>query len=176
MKIVYQGKTKTGKEIIIRYPEVGDLEKLLQYINTLSDEKTFIRYQGEHETLESEEKWLKKRIKEIEEKKTVHLLVFSGDTLAGACEIHMMDKTEKHVGILGITIAKNFRGDGLGKMLMNLIIEEAKKELPGLKIITLQVFSTNEIAINLYKSVGFINYGLLPKGVSRNNKFEDEVL
>jgi RimJ/RimL family protein N-acetyltransferase len=176
MKVIYRGKTKTGKEILIRYPEMGDLEKLLEYINTLSDERTFIRAQGEHQTLESEKKWLEDRLKEIEEKKSVHLLVFSGDALAGASEIHMMDRTEKHIGILGITIAKKFRGEGIGKTLMDLIIKEAKKELPELKIITLEVFSTNEIARNMYKKVGFIEYGLLPEGITRNGKFEDGVL
>jgi ribosomal protein S18 acetylase RimI-like enzyme len=176
MKIIYKGKTKTDKEIIIRYPEIGDLEKLLKFINELSDERTFIRYQGEHETLESEKKWLEGRLKEIEGKKTVHLLVFSGETLVGASEIHMMDKTEKHIGILGITISKKFRGEGVGKLLMDLIIKEAQKELTGLKIITLNVYGNNEIAIKLYTKMGFVKYGLLPGGVSRGNGFEDDVL
>jgi ribosomal protein S18 acetylase RimI-like enzyme len=176
MKIVYQGKTKTGRDVLIRYPEIGDLEKLLKFINELSDERTLIRYQGEHETLESERKWLKGRLKEIKDKKTVHLLAFSGETLVGASEIHMMDKTEKHIGVLGITIAKNFRGEGVGKTLMDLINREAEKELLGLKIITLEVYSANEVARNLYKKMGFMDYGLLPGGVFRNNTFEDGVL
>jgi RimJ/RimL family protein N-acetyltransferase len=176
MKIVYQGKTKSGKEIIIRYPEIGDLENLLNFINTLSDEKTFVRNQGEHETLESERTWLTGRLKEIENKKTVHLLAFSGDELAGATKIHMLDKTEKHIGILGITVTKGFRGEGLGKLLMELIFKEAKKEISGIQMVTLEVFSTNDIARNLYKKMGFTEYGVLPNGISRDGKFEDAVL
>lgn len=176
MKIIYQGKTETGKEILIRYPETGDLEKLLNFINELSDEKTFIRYQGEHETKESEEEWLKVRLKEIESKKTVHLLAFSGSELAGATEIRLRDMTEKHIGVFGITIAKTFRGNGIGKVLMDLIVKEAIKELPGLRIITLEVFSTNDIAKSLYRKVGFVDYGVLPEGVIRNDKFEDAIL
>ena len=65
MKIIYQDKTKTGKEILIRYPETGDLEEMLNFINELSDERTFIRYQGEHETLESEKKYLESRLEEF---------------------------------------------------------------------------------------------------------------
>ena len=97
MNIVFQGKTQTGKDIIIRYPEVFDLENMLNYINELSDEKTFIRYQGEHETLESEQKFLEKRLKEIKEKKAVHLLAFLNGKLVGGSDIHMMEKTEKHI-------------------------------------------------------------------------------
>lgn len=176
MKIVYQGKTKTGRDVLIRYPEVGDLEKLLNFINEISDERTFIRYQGEHETKESEEKWLKGRLEEIDNKKTVHLLAFSDNELAGATEIHLRDKTEKHIGVFGITVAKTFRGEGIGKILMDLIIKEAIKELSELRMITLEVYSTNENAKNLYRKMGFVDYGLLPEGITRNNKFEDAVL
>jgi len=176
MKIVYQGKTKTGKEITIRYPEVGDLEQLLKYINTLSDERTFIRYQGEHETLESEKKYLKKKLDEIKNKKTVHLLVVHNGKIVGASDINMRDKTEKHIGLFGIAMAKDFRGEGIGKLLMDLVLKEAKKELEGFKIAVLEVYSTNNIATKLYSKMGFIEYGILPNGVSRNNTFEDAIL
>lgn len=176
MKIIYQGKTKTEKDVFIRYPEMGDLEKLLNFINEISDERTFIRYQGEHETLESEKKWLEGRLKEIENKKTVHLLAFSENELAGATEIRLRDKTEKHIGVFGITVAKTFRGEGIGKTLMDLIIKEAVRELAELTIITLEVYSTNETAKNLYKKMGFVEYGHLPGGIKRNNKYEDAIL
>lgn len=176
MKIIYRGKTKTGKEIVIRYPEIVDLEKMMNYINALSDEKTFIRSQGEHETLESERKFLKNRLKEIKDKKAIHILVFCGDKLVGGSDVHMLDKTEKHVGIFGITVAKDFRGEGIGETLMEQTIEEAKKELKDLKIITLEVYGTNNIAQSLYKKMGFKKYGMLQRGIVRQGKFEDAVL
>ncbi len=176
MSIVYQGKTRKGKEIIIRYPEIGDLAELLGFINALSNERTFIRYQGEHETLESEGKWLKERLKQIENKEVIHLLTFYNNKLVGASEVRMKDKTEKHIGAFGISIAKDFRGEGLGNILMDSILKEAKKKLNDLKIVTLEVYSANEIAKNLYKKMGFIDYGILPEGITRNNKFEDAIL
>ena len=51
-----------------------------------------------------------------------------------------------------------------------------KKKLSGIKIVTLEVYSTNDIARNLYKKFGFIEYGKLPNGVSRSGKFEDEFM
>jgi len=174
--IIYQGKTKTGKKIVVRYPEMGDLEEMLVFINNLSDEKTFVRYQGEHETVESEKKYLEGRLEAIKDKKAVHLLVFCKNKLIGASDIHMMDKTEKHIGVLGISIAKNFRGEGVGKILMNLVEEEAKKKLPDLKMITLGVNSPNTVARDMYKKMGFVEYGILPNGISRGEKFENAVL
>lgn len=175
MKIVFQGKTKTGKNVLIRYPELSDVEAMLSYINKISDEQTFIRYQGEHETLESETKYLNSVLENIKNKKAVHLLVFSENSLIGTSSIHMLDKTEKHVGIFGITIAKDFRNEGVGRLLMEKLFEEAKKEMPQLKIVTLRVYSKNSIAKRIYEKFGFAQYGLLPRGITRKGEYEDEI-
>jgi len=176
MKIVFQGKIKTGEDILVRYPEIGDVEEMLKYINELSKERTFIRYQGEEETLESENIYLKSRLEAIKNKKAVHLLAFSNNTIIAAADIHMMDKTEKHVGIFGISVIKDFRGKGLGKLLMKMVLNEAKSIIPDIKIVTLEVYSTNDIAKSLYKKLGFIEYGILLNGITRGGKFEDAVL
>jgi len=176
MKVIYQGKTKTGREIIIRYSEMGDVEELLRFINELSNEKTFIAYQGEKETIKSETKYLKEKLKAIKDKKSVQLLAFFNDKLVGEGEIHMMEKVEKHIGVFGIMINHGFRGEGIGKLLMDLVLKEAKKSIPEIKIVILDVYSTNDIARSLYKKMGFTEYGTLPNGISRVEKFEDMVM
>ena len=176
MKIVYQGQIKSGKEIVIRYPEIGDVLDMLNFINTVSDEKTFLSYQGEHETLKSEGRYIKKCIKNIKSKKLIKLLAFNGDKLVGQTDIEMGDRVERHIGLFGLVVAKDFRGKGLGKKLMELVEVESKKNLPNIKIIKLEVYGTNEIARNLYKKIGFVEYGILPGGISRNKTFEDTVL
>lgn len=176
MKIVYQGKTKTGKEIVIRYSQKNNLIELLRFINELSKEKTFIRYQGEQETLDSETKYLNAKLEAIKNKKAVHLLVFHNNKLIAASDIHMMDKTEKHVGRLAISVSKDYRGEGIGKLLMELLLKEAEKEIQDLKIVILEVYSKNTIAKKVYERFGFIEYGLLPNAISRDNSFEDAIL
>jgi len=176
MKIVYQGKTKTGKEIIIRYPQLGDEVEMLKFINQISDEKTFIRYQGEHETLESEVKYLESVLNAIRNQKEVRLLVLSNNQLIASTDIHLLDKTEKHIGIFGIIISKDFRGEGLGTLLMELILKEAERELNELRIATLEVYATNKVAQALYRKMGFIEYGKLPNGVMRCGVFEDRLM
>jgi RimJ/RimL family protein N-acetyltransferase len=79
------------------------------------------------------------------------------------------------VGIFGVTIAKEFRGVGIGEVISKCTIEEGKKSIPGLKILTLNVFSPNTIAQNLYKKLGFIEYAKLPKGVWYKNEYIDEI-
>ncbi len=176
MEIVYQGKTKTGKEIIIRYPQIGDEKEMWRYINELSKEKTFVRFQGEEILFEDEKKYLSSLLKQIEEKKSITLLVFWSEKLVAISGINMRDKTEKHVGVFGISVAKGFRGEGIGKVLMERLFKEAKKAIPQLKIVTLEVYQKNSIAKRIYEGFGFKEYGLLPNGIMRDNAFEDAIL
>ncbi|HNY04523.1 MAG TPA: GNAT family protein [Candidatus Woesebacteria bacterium] len=175
MKIIYRGFTKTGQKLIIRYPESRDLLQVWRYFNKISAEKTFITYQGEKVSKKDEASWLDKNIKAILQKKSVYLFVFIDGKLSGVSEITLKERVSKHIGSFGITLAPETRGQGIGKLLMNLVISEAQKKLPGLKMITLDCFANNEIALKLYRSLGFIEYGRLPKGLNYHGSFVDEV-
>ncbi len=174
-KIVYQGKTKKGNHIIIRYPNKDDARAMCNYINTLSKEQTFIRFQGEEVSLENETKYLNSQLEKIEKKQAVQLLVFFGNQLIGISGIDMKDKTESHEGSFGISIAKEFRGEGIGKKLMELVIEEAKNNLSQLKIITLGVFGNNPLASAIYKKFGFKEFGTLPEGILHKGEYINHV-
>ncbi|HEX8965557.1 MAG TPA: GNAT family N-acetyltransferase, partial [Patescibacteria group bacterium] len=84
-------------------------------------------------------------------------------------------KRSYHIGIFGITIAKDYREIGIGEVLSRTIIEESKKQIPGLKILSLNVFSPNLRAQSLYKKLGFTQYALLPKGVYYKGDYVDEI-
>lgn len=174
-KIVYESKTKDGQSFILRYPKPEDLEKLLEFINKLSAEETFIRYQGEVITLEQEKEYLDKLLKDIDGNKTVELLLFIGDKLAGNAGVVLKTLNQNHVGLFGISLLKEFRGMGLGKLFMEKVIEEAKNKLPGLKTIELSCFVNNEAAINLYKQFGFAEFGRLPEGLKRKGQYFEQV-
>lgn len=174
-KIVYKGKSKKGKDIIIRYPVKSDLNEMWRYINKLSKEKTFVRFQGEEITLKEEEKFVKKTLKNIREKKTLQLLVFHKDHLIGISSIEMYDRVIKHVGLFGISVEKEYRSEGIGRQLMKCVVEEAKKRLSDLRIITLSHFEVNSIARKMYEDFGFKEYGILPKGLFYRENYIDYV-
>ncbi|OGK16327.1 hypothetical protein A2774_05285 [Candidatus Roizmanbacteria bacterium RIFCSPHIGHO2_01_FULL_39_12c] len=173
--IIYSGLTKKGKKILIRYPKITDTESILNYFNTLSKEKTYIRFQGERLTLKEEEKYMRDILKKIKENRVVKLLAFISDKLVGVADIKMQEKIETHVGIFGITVAKEFRGEGIGKLLLKLAIEEAKKKIKDLEIVTLGCFANNQAACTMYKNFGFIEYGNLPEGVKHKREYVDHL-
>jgi len=174
--IIFQFTTKSGKTVSFRYPTIDDAEILMNYINKLSLEKTFLTLQGEQQTLKEETKWLKSFIKKINKSELVFLMAFIGDNLIATSHIELKDKIKSHIGGFGITVSKDYRGDGIGKKLMELVISESVKNIKGLKIIELEVFGNNPIAQNLYKKMGFIEFGRLPKGIKHKEKFVDAIL
>jgi ribosomal protein S18 acetylase RimI-like enzyme len=175
-KIVFSGKTDKGLPIVIRYPKLSDVSSMTDYINTLSDERTFITYQGEHETIESETKFLEEKLKSIEQNQAVFLLALDEDQVIGISWIGMGTKTQKHIGTLGVSVLKDFRGQGLGNLLMETVIFEALGKIKHLEIITLEVYSKNHLAIELYKKFGFVEYGTLPNGIKLENSYDDGIL
>lgn len=174
-KIIFQGVTKKGKSIVVRYPKEGDAEAMWAYINQLSKEQTFILFQGEEIAFKDEEEYLKKTLEKIEKKKAVQLLVFSNDKLVGISEVNLRDRAIAHEGVFGISVSKEYRGEGIGKKLMELVLKEAKKNLLQLRIVTLGVFSNNLLAIKIYKKFGFKEFGKLPAGILHKGKYVDHI-
>ena len=107
--IIYSGLTKKGKKILIRYPKITDTESILNYFNTLSKEKTYIRFQGERLTLKEEEKYMRDILKKIKENRVVKLLAFISDKLVGVADIKMQEKIETHIKIFFITVPQEIK-------------------------------------------------------------------
>ena len=109
-------------------------------------------------------------------KESMCLLAFHQKELIGIAGIAMQDRVQKHVGMLGVSLIKSARGLGLGTLLMELLEKEGKRYLPQLKLIILEVFSNNTVALHLYKKLGYIRYGSLPKGVFHKRKYVDLIM
>lgn len=174
-KVIFKGQTADGIPYIIRYPKRTDLQELWRYINELSKEQTFISFQGEEITLKDERSFLNDALKKIRERKGLMLIAESESKIIGVSDVRMGVRISSHIGTFGISIAKDFRGKGIGKKLIKTIIAESKK-LAGIKIIELECFASNTAACELYKSCGFKEYGRLPKGLSHKGSYVDDIL
>lgn len=177
-KIVKTFTSKSGKKIVIRYPQWEDLNQLTEYINKLSDEDTFTTFSGEKITKEEEGKTLGNWFLHMEKGDKIVLGCFCGNQLVGLSNIDRNASNRKrslHVGRFAISVAKEFRNDGIGFELAKTIIDLAKKNINGLKMITLEVFSLNQKAINLYQKLGFKPYGVLKEGIYYQGNYVDEV-
>ncbi|MBI2266965.1 MAG: GNAT family N-acetyltransferase [Armatimonadetes bacterium] len=166
-------KLKDGREVLIRFLQKGeDPKELCNYINSLVEEDSAITL-DEFQTPESEAAWLEAMLQAQVMGRAVYLVAeHEGRKVAGANASRGMWRERDNV-ILGIAIVKDFRGVGLGEILMKELIDRARALSP--RNIFLMVFEGNDRAIALYKKLKFREIGRLPGWVRWKGKYVDHI-
>lgn len=81
----------------------------------------------------------------------------------------------RHSAVLGITIADGWRGQGVGRRLIDYALDWAR-ETGILTRIELHVFARNEGAIHLYETCGFVVEGRRRESVLRDGEYLDDLI
>jgi ribosomal protein S18 acetylase RimI-like enzyme len=162
---------ETKIKISIRPPKMSDLDSCLKMINSLVEERAMLTIQKKVNRKEEKE-YLEKIIKND---KSIHLFLIINGEVMGNARVSMKDKTMSHIGELGISLRKEARGLGLGKKLFKEVMEKAIKKFKP-RIITLDVYAKNKVALSLYKKMGFQKIGLIKEGTQYFGKYEDVIM
>lgn len=80
----------------------------------------------------------------------------------------------EHVGSLGMGLLSEYRGKGIGNLLLTKTIKHAWEN--DLKRLELEVFSDNLSAISLYKKHGYVEEGVKRYSRYIDNYFQDIVI
>ena len=135
------------------------------YLLTYPDENCFDVMQ--------ESQFLKEK---SESKNEIEIVAVVNNVVVGTAGIEAVGKKYKirHRAELGISVAKEFWGLGIGQALTAACIECAKAA--GYVQLELNVVAGNERALSLYKKAGFVEYGRNPKGFhSRSAGFQEVI-
>lgn len=166
---------KKNRTIAIRSLSVSEAEALLVFKKRVSEETDFLLSSPEiykNRTAAQEEAWIEKL--NSNPRSFLMILDFEG-TMIGMLDFHAFaDRKRMHRGFLGISILKDWQGQGLGKKLMNSFFELIAKEL-SIEFVELSVMSTNTKALNLYQSLGFQEVSRLPEAFQVSSQRVDEV-
>lgn len=174
-KIIRTFKTQKGRKIVIRYPRWEDLDQLVDCMNELSHEDTYVAYSGEEVTKGEEMQFLYRAFSEMEQRRGVYLFAFIDDLLVAECDFAAHPRRRfAHVADIVISVRTSYRDEGIGKMLLECALEEAKRI--GVKVLTLTCFLENERAIHIYESFGFQRLGILPKSIYYRGQYVDKLL
>lgn len=79
-----------------------------------------------------------------------------------------------HSGSLGIGVVSEYRGRGIGKMLLVSCVKKAQEN--GISRIVLHVRADNESAVALYKKVGFQTEGVMKNYMLIDGIFYDALI
>jgi ribosomal protein S18 acetylase RimI-like enzyme len=89
-------------------------------------------------------------------------------------EFSAKPKTRHSALVLGMYVTPDARGRGLAVRLMQAAVAEARSR-PGLRSLTLTVTEGNEAAIGLYRSIGFVAWGVEPEAILTPSGFKGKV-
>lgn len=161
--------------IVVREVRKEDAPKLLEYLDQVSGESDFLTFgSGEFElSVAEEEQFIENILKRdnslfivAEDKgKIVGNLAFSAGTR----------KRRAHVGEFGISVIKEYWGQGVGEELIAHLLTWSRGS-NKIRKIDLEVRTDNVRAIKLYKKMGFVEEGLRKRALFVNNKFYDTLM
>ena len=162
---------------VIRTGKIEDAEATLNIQKSIVCEGEYIiAYPDEFtKTLSQQREWLKS----ILDNENETIIVAEKDEEVVGFIVFESTRNRKrlsHTGSIGLLIRNNYRGIGIGKMLIQVLLEWAEKN-PLIEKVSLAVFSTNHRAISLYKSMGFIEEGRkINEFKFAENEYVDDIL
>ncbi len=173
-KVVKEFEVK-GKKVRIRYPKWEDLDQLHKYINSIIKERTFI---GKQKPISRKDKigWFSKEFERIENRDVVSIVAEVDGKFAGSSSIERKKlDANRHIGTLHVGLMKSFRGLGIGKEMVEILIKLAKKEM-GIKMVDSSYYSMNKASEKLHRKCGFKEVGRIPNGCNYYGKYYDEII
>ena len=102
------------------------------------------------------------------------VVAVSGGRVLGWCDINRhFFPSHSHGGSLGMGIISGYRGQGLGRLLIEDALDKARKG--GFVRVELSVHADNFPAIALYQKVGFVSEGVHRRSVLIDGHFIDTI-
>ncbi len=120
----------------------------------------------------------KERLQATEDSKDAFIIgAFEEEKLVGICGCRRENgaKGYHRATIWGMYVDGSKQGSGIGGVVLDAAIEEAKK-LDGLESLFLMVAANNLLALGLYHSRGFRAYGIEPMSLKDNGEFVIEFM
>ncbi|HVH42419.1 MAG TPA: GNAT family N-acetyltransferase [Labilithrix sp.] len=167
-------RLRTGESVELRSPDAADASAVLDFIRALSREASRnINHPPEFfeaMTVEAEASFLESC---AAHPTNFFIAAFLGAAVVGTANISTSGASvSRHCAELGLGVLAMCREKGLGRRLMETLIENAQQN--GVWNLQLRVRTFNEPAIALYDSLGFRRVGVLQRVAHLDDGFADE--
>lgn len=167
-------KVEKKPTLKIREANIKDAKGIVKLLESVGKEKLYIVTET-YVWSEEEERQL---IKRIDHDKDLILIADYGGNIVGCLTLFRYyggrSPKVQHVGEIGISIAAEFRNDGIGTKLFEYTINWARRK--NYKKLCLSVFSSNKIAMHLYEKFGFQVEGVRKEQFKVGDNYVDEVM
>jgi RimJ/RimL family protein N-acetyltransferase len=132
-----------------------------EYINTFVDEGAWLTVRTK-QTPQSETCWMCEKLKAMEKGLVAFVIAHNGEDIIGVCEVRRNSAdVEKGVVNFGLSVRKEYRGQGIGTELLKRGIRVAKTHFNA-HLLMIEVMAPNHNALRLYKRLGFVLHTTYP--------------
>ena len=169
----FKAVLRDGREAVIRAARPGDARALARLLDAIASEPdvTLLLEPGEIGARE----WRRRIAAAADRDSSLFLVASLGDRLVGnlgmVADPH---PASPHVRVLGMSVARDCRGLGLGGALLEVALHWARGQ--GVAKVELSVFAHNAAALDFYERHGFAREGLRRRQLARGGEYHDEVL
>lgn len=161
---------RDGRSAVLRPAHSGDAASTQRNVNRVGAEEIYIMV-DEVTNIAEEERWLSA----FDGERNVLFVAVVDSEVVGAADCHGGTfRKDRHVGGIGIAIQDGWRDVGLGRALMDRVLEWMRAR--RFEKAELAVFATNTRARRLYESLGFEEEGVRRGHVVIRGEHVDEVL
>ena len=157
----------------IRDLRADDVELLLDFINPLIAEDTYIDMSGSPLSRSEEEALVAQKRAEMALGDGVMRVAVAGDCVLASGELRRHPGRRRHVAELGVTVSAQHRDHGLGSAMVRDLCAQAARL--GVRRLVLRVFGNNERAQQVYRNCGFVEVGRIPEMVHFRGEDVDEI-
>ncbi len=178
---VYMELKLKGQVVALRAMRWDDTDRLLSFINRLAEEKQKGKgaeiFTGFEEKLTRKEEadWVADQMVRLENREMVNVVAEVDGKALGVGQITKGHYHEtSHHGELGLTVLGSHRGRGIGKLMIKILLREAKKI--GVRNVEVEFLATNQVAVHAYQRAGFTEVGKIPGKVYRGGRLLDSVI
>ena len=166
---------KDGRECVLRNGVPEDARQVIDcFLLTHGETDYLASYPDECRlTMDMETEYLRTRRESPDE---LMLLAEVDGRVVGTAGVDRIGRTEKtrHRANFGISIERAYWGLGLGREMLRVCVECARKA--GYAQLELEVVGSNERALALYESEGFVVYGRNPRGFRSRQEVWQELV
>jgi RimJ/RimL family protein N-acetyltransferase len=167
--------TRDGRPFVVRSARPNEAGALFDHYLT-------IRVREPEVNVEEADEWkatadsVRRLVEGLEQAGNSFLLVADAGGIVGALSVEGgRFRKVRHVGEVGVSVAREWRRRGVGRRLLETAIEAARMS-PELSRLSLRVFASNVPAIRLYESLGFAVEGRRPSHLRVRGRDDDLIL
>ena len=171
MKFSEKYNLKDRRIVEIRNAGISDCKATANIWNSVVKEKIFTM--GLNFFVEDEEITF---LKCLDEREIILVATLDGKVVGYSVVLipEKQCKSTIHVGEIGTWVLKEYRGLGIGHFLIGSIFKYTK--MNSFEKLVIKVRSSNEVALNFYRKLGFEEIGRFKKQIKIDDIYEDHVL